>query len=54
MKNKFRKLMAVLLSVAALLSCLSGEVLPSAFAASGDGTAVEMRYTLDDVAAGAA
>ena len=45
--------MAVLLSVAALLSCLSGEALPSAFAASGDGAAVEMRYTLDDVAAGA-
>lgn len=53
MKNKFRKLMAVLLSVAALLSCLSGEVMSSALAASGDGTAVEMRYTLDDVAAGA-
>lgn len=45
--------MAVLLSVAALLSCLSGEMLSSALAASGDGTAVEMRYTLDDVAAGA-
>ena len=53
MKNKFRKLMAVLLSVAALLSCLSGEVLSSALAASGGGAAVEMRYTLDDVAAGA-
>lgn len=46
--------MAVLLSVAALLSCLSGEVLSSALAASGGGTAVEMRYTLDDVAVGAA
>lgn len=54
MKNKFRKLMAVLLSVAALLSCLSGEVLSSALAASGGGAALEMRYTLDDVAAGAA
>ncbi len=53
MKNKFRKLMAVLLSVAALLSCLSGEVLSSALAASGGGAALEMRYTLDDVAAGA-
>lgn len=53
-KNKFRRLMAVLLSVAALLSCLSGEMLSSALAASGGGAAVEMRYTLDDVAVGAA
>ena len=52
MKNKFRKLMAVLLSVAALLSCLSGEVLSSALAASGGGAACPERHFLGCFTAG--
>lgn len=44
--------MAVLLSVAALLSCLSGEVLSSALAASGGGAACPERHFLGCFTAG--